>query len=411
MPKKARELSALEVKRLAGKQGFHAVGGVAGLYLNVSESQATSWIFKKKVGDRRREYGLGGYPDVTLSGARDKARQYVEMIREGIDPLAAKYSARSALVRSQAKAQSFRQVAIRFIAKKSKEYKTAIQTDKLIHRLETYAYPFIGTMVVADIERAHIINMLKPIWETKTETATRVRANVERILDLAGAEGLRSGDNPARWTGNLDLTLPLPGRVAKVEHFKALDVKDMPEFMNKLRALDYMGAKALEFSILTAARSGELRPATWDEINLRTKVWTVPAERMKGGREHKVPLCDTAINLLKSLPRGSEFIFHNSTGGKISDVSVSIVPKKLGHDVTAHGFRATFRTWAQEYTTYADEVCELALAHVNSDATRAAYARSELIDKRRHLMEDWEHFCLKGLPKGTVVSLSGRRRV
>lgn len=409
MPKRAPELTAVQVKRLAQKKGFHAVGGVSGLYLNVTDTLATSWILKKKVGNRRPEYGLGAYPDVTLAGARDKARQYVEMIGEGIDPKAAKAAARSALVAEQAKAVTFRQVATRFIAKKSKEYKTAIQTDKLTHRLETYAYPHIGQMLVADIERAHIIGMLKPIWETKTETATRVRANVERVLDLAGAEGLRGGDNPARWAGNLELSLPQPNKVAKVEHFKALAVGDMAEFMKQLRALDYMGAKALQFSILTAARSGEMRLATWEEIDFRAKVWTIPAERMKGGRVHKVPLCASAVKLLKSIPRDSDYIFHNTKGGRISDVSVSKVPKQLGYDVTAHGFRATFRTWAQEHTSYPEEVPELALAHVNSDRTRAAYARSELIDKRRDLMNDWEQFCLKGLPKGKVVPMRRRK--
>ena len=409
MPKLAPELTAVQVKRLAQKKGFHAVGGVSGLYLNVTDTLATSWILKKKVGNRRPEYGLGAYPGVTLAGARDKARQYVEMLEQGIDPKAAKAAARSALVRSQAKAVTFRQVATRFIAKKSEEYKTAIQTEKLTHRLETYAYPYLGSMVVADIERAHIINMLKPIWKTKTETATRVRAYVERILDLAGTEGLRGGDNPARWAGNLELSLPKPGKVAKVEHFKALPVGDMAEFMKQLRALDYMGAKALEFSILTAARSGEMRLATWEEIDFRAKVWTIPAERMKGGRVHKVPLCASAVKLLKSIPRDSDYIFHNTKGGRISDVSVSKVPKQLGYDVTAHGFRATFRTWAQEHTSYPEEVPELALAHVNSDRTRAAYARSELIDKRRDLMNDWEQFCLKGLPKGKVVPMRRRK--
>lgn len=194
-----------------------------------------------------------------------------------------------------------------------------------------------------------------------------------------------------------------------MEHFKALAVGDMAEFMKQLRALDYMGAKALQFSILTAARSGEMRLATWEEIDFRAKVWTIPAERMKGGRVHKVPLCASAVKLLKSIPRDSDYIFHNTKGGRISDVSVSKVPKQLGYDVTAHGFRATFRTWAQEHTSYPEEVPELALAHVNSDRTRAAYARSELIDKRRDLMNDWEQFCLKGLPKGKVVPMRRRK--
>lgn len=408
MPKKAKELSEIQVRRLAKKKGLHAVGGVAGLHLQANPP-AASWILKKKVGERRREYGLGGYPDVALSGARDKARVYVEMIDEGIDPISEKAARKSALIAAQAKQKTFEQIAKQFIAKKSREFKTAIQAEKLTHRIETYAYPYLANMVVADIERAHIVKMLKQIWETKTETATRLRGNVERILDLASVEGLRTGDNPARWKGNLELTLPLPSKVTKIQHFKALELSDMREFMSGLRELDYMGAKALHFIILTASRSGETRAATWDEVDLGNKVWTVPSERMKGGREHKIPLSVTAVRLLQSLPRESNYLFYNRNRKPLSDVSISKVPKILGYDVTAHGFRATFRTWAQEHTSYADEICELALAHVNSDRTRAAYARSELIDKRRELMNDWDRFCINGLPrKGQVVSLRGR---
>ncbi|MCP5131854.1 MAG: tyrosine-type recombinase/integrase [Pseudomonadales bacterium] len=405
MPSKVPEFSAAKVKRLSTKPGFWAVGGVTGLYLNVSDTQASSWIYKKMVGKRRREMGLGGYPDVTLARAREKAREYADMICQGIDPLAEKRARRSALIQSQATAVTFRQVAGRFIVKKSKELKTAKQVQKLTAHLETYVYPFVGNMVVGEIERANIVRMLQPIWETKTETANRVRATVERILDMAGAEGLRRGDNPARWKGNLELSLPNPGKVSKVEHYKALPYSELPEFMQRLTPKKTTGAEALKFLILTAARSGEVRGATWEEINLRAKVWTIPAERMKNGKEHKVPLSASAVNLLKSLPRDHDYIFPAVRGGKLSDMTIAKVPKSMGHDVTAHGFRATFRTWAQDHTSYPDEVCELALAHINSDATRAAYARSELIDKRRLLMSDWERFCFHGKPKGQVVPI------
>jgi integrase len=409
MPSKVPEFSAMQVKRLANKPGFHAVGGVAGLYLNVSDTRAASWIFKKVVGTRRQEMGLGGYPDVTLARAREKARDYAELIAQGINPLDQKRAAKSALIRSQATSVTFRQVADRYIVKKSKEFKTAKQVQKLTAHLQTYVYPFIGNMVVGDIERANIVRMLQPIWETKTETASRVRANVERILDLAGAEGLRRGDNPARWKGNLELSLPNPGKVTKVVHYKALPYSDMPQFMRELAPKETTGAKALQFLILTAARSGEVRGATWEEINLRSKVWTIPAERMKGGKQHTVPLSPAAVELLKSLPRDYDHVFPAVRGGTLSDMTLAKVPKSLGHDVTAHGFRSTFRTWAQERTNYPEEVCELALAHINSDGTRAAYARSELIDKRRLLMADWERFCFKGAPKGDVVRMLRRK--
>ncbi|MEZ5554792.1 site-specific integrase [Haliea sp.] len=406
MPKRVPELSPLQLKRKALTPGFHAVGGVAGLHLSVSPTLAASWILKKTVGSRRQEMGLGGYPDVTLAMARDKARAYAELISQGIDPLAEKRATRSALILAQAKDLTFKQVATRYIAKKSREFKTAKQTQKLTNQLASYAYPFIGHMIVSEIQRANIVRMLEPIWQEKTETATRLRASVERILDLAAAEGLRTGDNPARWAGNLSLSLPNPGKVSTVRHYKALSLADMPAFMQRLTEQKYMSAKALQFCILTAARSGEVRGATWNEVDLHAKVWTIPAERMKGGRAHKVPLCTSAVSLLESLSRDSEYLFHNTKGGPLSDVSVSKVPKQLGHDVTVHGFRATFRTWAQEHTNYRDEVCELALAHVNSDSTRAAYARSELLDKRRLLMQDWERFCREGLPaRGKVIRI------
>ena len=279
----------------------------------------------------------------------------------------------------------------------------------LTAHLETYVYPSIGNLVVGEIERAHIVRVLQPIWESKTETATRVRASVERILDMAGAEGLRRGDNTARWKGNLELSLPNPGKVSKVEHYKALPYPELPEFMRELAPKKTTGAKALQFLILTAARSGEVRGATWEEIDLRKKVWTIPGERMKGGKQHTVPLSTAAVDLLKSLPRDYAHIFPAVRGGTLSDVTLAKVPRYMGHDVTAHGFRATFRTWAQECTSYPDEVCELALAHVNSDSTRAAYARSELIDKRRLLMADWERYCYKGKPAGKVVPMRGRK--
>jgi integrase len=232
---------------------------------------------------------------------------------------------------------------------------------------------------------------------------------VERILDMAGAEGLRTGDNPARWKGNLELSLPAPRKIAQVKHFAALDVKDMREFMGTLAARDYTGAKALRFGILTAARSGEIRGATWDEIDLAHKLWVIPGERMKNGRAHKVPLGKAACELLKSLPQDCPYVFTAIRGGMISDMTMTKVIKTMGYPVTQHGFRATFRTWAQEHTNHADEVCELALAHVNSDATRAAYARSELVDKRRCLMDDWERFCYHGKPKGKVVAMRRRK--
>tara|TARA_R100000005_G_scaffold18284_1_gene7675 strand:- start:16145 stop:17434 length:1290 start_codon:yes stop_codon:yes gene_type:complete len=429
MPRLARELTDAEVRRLkwarvqsgsnkgAACTKLHAVGGVGGLYLHcappvsANTTFARSWILKTPIGKDIPELGLGPYPEVTLSVARQKARELKEQIRQGIDPRVTRKALASALVAEQAKAVTFRTLADRFIVKKGKEFKTAKQVQKLTSHLETYAYPILGNVLVSDIGRAHIMKMLTPIWETKTETATRVRATVERILDMAGAEGLRTGDNPARWRGNLDLSLPLPDKVRKVRHLAAMPVDEIPPFMHVLATKDSTGAMALRFAILTAARSGEIRGAMWSEIDFKAKVWTIPGERMKGGRDHKVPLCHEAVDLLKSLPRDhdSEVIFVSPTGKMLSNMTLTKVLKDMGHQVTQHGFRATFRTWAQEHTSYPEEVCELALAHVNSDATRAAYARSELIEKRRKLMADWERFCREGLPsKGKENKIRAR---
>lgn len=433
MPKQAPKLSAIQVDRLtwgtvkgvrkSGNQNqigepctaYHAVGGVSGLLLQCrppADGKSTgsrSWLLRTMVGSKRRMIGLGGYPDVTLAQARERAREAKDKIRQGIDPVTEKKALRSALIAEQGKSVTFRDLAQEYIAKKAKEYKTVKQVQKLTTQLERYAFPVIGDMVLTDIERAHIVKMIEPIWETKNETAARVRLNTERILDLAGVKGLRTGDNPARWNGNLALTFARREKVAKVQHYNSLEVKLMPEFWEKLKAQEWIGAKALQFIILTTSRSGEVRGARWDEIDLKRKVWTIPAERMKGGRAHTVPLTDDAITLLESLPQDSDHVFTGIRGGALTDATISKVPKRIGYNVTAHGFRATFRTWAQEHTAYPEEVCELALAHVNSDATRAAYARGELVDKRRKLMEDWHRFCNHGHTEtaDNVVAIGG----
>lgn len=396
------------------RAALHPVGGVAGLLLvckpppEGQEIGGRSWILRTKVGQKRRDIGLGAYPDVSLAMARERAREAKDKIRRGIDPVAERRALQSALTAEQAKAVTFADVAKEYVEKKSREFKSAKQVYKLKQQLETYAYPVVGHLVIADIDRAHIVKLLEPIWISKHETASRVRLHVERVLDLAGVKGLRTGDNPARWKGNLDLTFSAGHKIAKRKHHNALPVEDMPAFWQELAKLDTVGAYVLRFTILTAARPGEARGVRWDEIDLEAKLWTVPAERMKGGKQHKVPLTSATVKMLKSLPRINDYVFPGPRAGNpISDVAVSKVPKGLGHDVTAHGFRATFRTWAQEHTSYAEEVQELQLAHVNNDRTRVAYARGELIEKRRLLMADWEHFILHGHSKraGKVVKL------
>lgn len=431
MPIKAPELKAVDVKRLThgyvkGKHrehqkikndagtpctALHAVGGVSGLLLQCSPPTgksaegARSWILRVMVGDKRRDVGLGGFPDVGLSEARDRARVIKNDIRNGIDPVVQRKEIRSSMIKEQERAVTFKELAEKYIERKSKEYKQGSrvkQTQKLTQQINSYALPYLGNMLVSDIDMIHIEKMLTPIWETKTETATRVRLHVEKIIDIAIAKKLRLDSNPAKWQGVLEHSeLAAAGKVSNVKHHKALPVDKMPEFWHKLQTAEGVGANVLRFAILTAARSGEARGATWDEIDLTQKTWTIPATRMKSGKAHVVPLSAEAISLLKDTPRLGKYVFTGGRGGQISDVMVSKVPKRFGDDVTAHGFRSTFKDWARLHTNYADEISELALAHVNSDATRAAYARDGLIDKRRLLMNDWSNYCIGKSPEKT----------
>ena len=401
MPKKAQELSAVQVKRLT-KPGLHAVGGVAGLHLQVKDTGARSWILRAQIGSRRRDVGLGGYPDVSLAAAREGAREARELIRQGIDPIEARKAAKAALIAEQARQITFAEAAVQCHATKAPEFRNAKHAADWINSINRYAVPIIGQLPVADVELPHIIKILEPIWRSKTETATRVRQRIESVLAWATVSGYRSGDNPARWKGNLEHALAKPSKVRKRTHFAALPWYQVGSFMVDLREREGMSARALEFLILTAARSGEARLATWEEIDLDAKLWTVPAERMKAGKAHRVPLSQPAIKLLKNLPRmvGSEYVFTSPRGGALSDMSISGVCRRMKVDAVPHGFRSTFKDWCRSSTAYADEVSELALAHVSSDSTRAAYARDELLPKRARLMRDWAKFC------GTVPSKS-----
>lgn len=408
MPRKATELAAFQVKRLKSP-GFHAVGGVAGLHLNIKASGAKSWILRVMVGDRRRDFGLGGYPDVSLERAREKAREFRRLIEEGIDPIEQKRAARDGLRAEDAKRLTFDQAAIQCWRKKAKEFRNAKHAAQWKSSLDTYASPVIGHLPVSEIESPHVVSVLEPIWESKTETATRVRQRIEAVLAWATVGKFRSGDNPATWNGNLEHVLSRPTKIRRVKHHAALPWKQLGDFMADLRDREGMGARALEFAILTAARSGEVRLATWEEIDLAQKLWTVPADRMKAGKEHKVPLSTPAVELLKALPRfeGSPYVFPASRGGALSDMSLSAVTRRMGVEAVPHGFRSTFKDWCRSQTAYADEVSELALAHVNSDATRAAYARDELLQKRARLMRDWARFCQLPAPRAEVLPVRG----
>jgi len=394
MPKLAEELGPLQVSRLTAP-GFYAVGGVSGLHLRVAPNGSRSWILRATVGRKRRDIGLGGFPSVTLAGARDIARRERDKIREGVDPVAERKAARSALQASVAASITFELAAKRYIESHEAGWRNVKHAQQWRNTLETYAYPKLGRTLVGDVSLPQVLAVLEPIWTTKTETASRLRGRLEQILDWAAVRGYRRGDNPARWKGTLDKLLPKPGKVASSEHHAAIAVADVGAFMKRLRAHEGIGARALEFAILTAARSGEVRGASWAEINLDDAYWTIPGERMKAGKPHRVPLSAPAVRLLRSLPRvrGQELVFPAPRGGQLSDMTLTQLMRRMEVDAVPHGFRSTFRDWAGERTNYPREVAEMALAHRVGDATEASYWRGDLFDKRRKMMDEWARFC------------------
>lgn len=400
MPRKAEELGPLAVSRLR-TPGLHFVGGVAGLGLQVLPGGGRTWILRATIGDRRREMGLGGFPDVTLAMAREAAREARDLIRKGIDPIETARAARSALKASDAKVVTFRAAADGYMAAHETSWRNLKHRAQWAATLETYAHPVIGDLAVGDIELPHVLKILEPIWTTKTETATRLRGRLEMVLDWATARDYRTGLNPARWRGHLDKLLAKPSKIARVVHHKAVAIDDMPAFMARLKAADGLGARALEFAILTAARSGEVRGCNWGEIDLEAGVWTVAAERMKAGREHRVPLSEAAMALLRRPAHATDadFVFPAARGGSLSDMTLSAVLRRMEVDAVPHGFRSTFRDWAAKRTSHPSEAAELALAHTVGNKVEAAYRRGDMFNKRRQLMEDWAAFAGGVSPK------------
>lgn len=405
MPKRAKELGtkALEaaIRRAGDGPKLIAVGGAIGLHLQVRPGTepgrpATSWIFRYQAGvtpdgkPKRRDHGLGGYPDVPLSEARQRANALRAQLRQGLDPIESRRAEKfkvSAIL-------TFDEAARRLIEAKAPEWRNAKHREQWRSTLATYASPVLGRMPVDAIEQRHILDVLAPIWTIKTETASRVRARIEAVLGWATVSGYRTGDNPARWRHHLDKVLPKPTKVRKVKHHPAMPIDAMPTFMAALRGRSGIAARALEFAILTAARSGEVRGARWGEIDLDAALWAVPAVRMKAGKEHKVPLSPQAIALLRRLPRLEEtdLVFPSPRGKVLSDTTLSAVLRRMGVDVVPHGFRSTFRDWAAERTSYPREVAEMALAHAISNKVEAAYRRGELLAKRARMMNDWARF-------------------
>ncbi len=411
MPRIARELGPLQVKRLTAP-GYHAVGHVPGLILQVAPAGARSWVLRVTVGDRRREIGLGAYPGVTLALAHQKAQEVRDEIVAGIDPVAARAAARQAIVQQQIEetrlAWTFRRCAEAYIKAKAPGWRNQKHAKQWTNTLETYVFPSIGDLLVRNVNIGHVTAIIEPYWTTKNETISRVRNRIELVLDWATVRKYRTGDNPARWKGNLDKLLADRSIVAPVTAHRALDAADIYGFVEILRTVNGTGARCLEFVILTACRSGEARLATWDEIDTATKTWNIPGNRMKSGRPHRVPLSEEVIKLLKSLPRleGTDLIFPGRLEGKpISDMTMTKVMRDMGVDAVPHGFRATFSSWTASSTAYPSEVREMALAHAIGDNTVAAYQRSDLFEKRRNLMNDWAKFSSTPKPRAVVVSI------
>lgn len=412
MPKKAKELSALAVSKLRA-DGKYAVGGADGLHLRVV-GRSKTWILRVAVGNKldasgkmvshRRDISLGSYPEVSLAEARDKAYLIRKQIQAGIDPVAERQAVKKQSLLSAAKLKTFEECAHSYIEANRAGWKNDKHAQQWHNTLATYAFPIIGRLSVVDVDTGAVLAVLQQpvddnsgsLWHAKSETASRLRGRVESILDWATFRGFRTGDNPARWKGHLEHELPSRSKLQKVEHHAALPYAQIPAFMAMLRNRVGISARALEFAVLTAARSSEVRGATWDEIDFNNRLWIIPAGRMKAGREHRVPLADATVSLLKSLPRfeGSPTVFPAARGGQLSDTAMIAVLKRMARgDLTQHGFRSTFRDWAGETTTYPREVCEHALAHKLADGVEAAYQRGDLLLKRVGLMEDWARYC------------------
>uniref|UniRef100_UPI0040475DD2 tyrosine-type recombinase/integrase n=1 Tax=Orrella sp. TaxID=1921583 RepID=UPI0040475DD2 len=416
MPKIVKPLTTVALNRIT-KPGWYAVGGVAGLLLQVRNPTregaplARSWILRVRVGETRDPIGLGSYPQVSLAEAREQAGKLVIEARQGVNLKAKKVAARSALLSAASRNKTFQECAEAYIEAHAADYTNDKHRKQWASTLKVYAYPIIGKRLVADLSMRDVLDVMnqpsdaeKPksetLWKTKTVTAKRLLDRVKTVIDYAIVNEYRSGLNPAVWQGYLDTQLAAPNKVATVKHHPALPYALMGDFMPKLRANDSISAKALQFLILTAVRSGSVRAAEWSEIDFVNKLWIIPAAHTKTKQEHRVPLPSQAIELLNSLPRLANIpnVFPSPRGGALSDMALSQITRgmkersELTVDVVPHGFRSTFRDWAAECTAYPDEIRKAASGHTVGDAVQQAYQRTDLLEKRRNLMREWANF-------------------
>ncbi|WP_439574928.1 tyrosine-type recombinase/integrase [Phreatobacter sp.] len=399
-------LTALKIAALS-TPGRYGDGG--GLYLQVAKGGTKAWLFRFMLDGRARQMGLGPVELVSLAQAREKAIQARQLLLDGIDPIDARDAAREARRAEKASAITFKEAGARYVATHRAGWKNAVHVRQWEQTLETYCDPILGSVSVAEVNVGMVLKVLEPIWLDKHETASRLRGRLEAILDWSTARGYRKGDNPARWRGHLENLLPRISRAKRIKGHAALPYEEAPAFMHALRARNDVSSRALEFLILTAARTGEVIGARWSEVNVAEKVWTVPAERIKAGREHRVPLSDRALEILRTVPTEGDFIFPGrAKGAGLSNMALLGTLKRMGReDLTAHGFRSTFRTWAGERTNFAREVAEQSLAHVVGDAVERAYARGDLFEKRRRLMSAWAGYLATEVTAGEVVAIHG----
>ena len=414
-------LTTLNIANL-NTPGTYAVGKPSGLSLRVRPSFTNGqlngeivkqWVMRYMLDGKARSMGLGSFPDVPLTKARIEADAIRKGKVLGIDPLALKAAARlTAREREtlQSRRKTFDQCADSYIATHTPSWKNAKHTQQWTNTIRQYVTPLMGAVMVDEVTQGHVMDVLRPIWSTKNETAIRVRGRIESVMDWAKALGMRQGDNPAAWEGGLKELLPAISRNRRIEHHPALPYTQIGAFVTTIRAQQSMGARALEFLILTACRTNEVIGATWDEIDLEAAQWIIPAARMKAGREHRVPLSVQAVKLLRGIGITGGVVFASPRGGALSNMAMLALHKRIGRtDITPHGFRSTFRDWAGETTNHAREVIEHALAHALKDQTEAAYSRGTLMEKRRQLMQAWADRCDASdvAAGGNVIALWG----
>ena len=394
-----REVGKLNVAGLGKLTQPGRYGDGNGLYLQISNVHTKSWVLRYQLAGRSREMGLGSLTDVSLQQAREKSREARRKLIDGEDPIDARKEKKEELRAALAKRVLFEDAAEKYIAMHKTGWRNEKHADQWAATLKTYANPIIGKLGVADVQTSHILSILEPIWTTKSETASRVRGRVESVLDWATARHHRQGDNPARWKGHLDKLLPAKTKVRRVQHQPAMGYAELPRFMAHLRETACVSAWALEFTVLTAARTGATIGALWSEIDLINGIWTVPGDRA-GTKlrqdEHRVPLSKRSIEILRAVPRerGNDHVFIGTKRGQgLSNMAMLELLQGKHPDLTVHGFRSTFKDWASETTNFADIVSEMALAHVISDEVQAAYRRGELMEKRKKLMEAWAKYC------------------